>query len=103
MIPDRVDKNQLLFDNAKRYQTLSKNRNSPFFMNRSSGPKVINKNLSTASTVWVVLSFMFSSSNYNSKECKPVSLIALIRITIWYLLNCHITNDLETISDKKGT
>ena len=47
MIPDRVDKNQLLSDNAKRYQTLSKNRNSPFFMNRSNGPKTINKNLYT--------------------------------------------------------
>ena len=47
MIPDRVDKNQLLSDNAKKYQTLSKNRNSPFFMNRSSGPKTINKNLYT--------------------------------------------------------
>ena len=47
MIPDRVDKNQLLFDNAKRYQTLSRNKNSPFFMNRSNGPKTINKNLYT--------------------------------------------------------
>jgi hypothetical protein len=47
MIPDRVDKNKLLFDNAKRYQTLSKNKNIPFFMNRSDGPKTINKNLYT--------------------------------------------------------
>ena len=108
MIPDRVDKNQLLFDNAKRYQTLSKNRNSPFFMNRSSGPKVINKNLYTNNLTDLNLQYpdIEIKDEYGMIDGdKAKSLIdqAVLKQTISPVEGLNLTRSIDTTGTQSNT
>jgi len=108
MIPDRVDKNQLLFDNAKRYQTLSKNKNSPFFMNRSNGPKTINKNLYTNNLT--DLSLQYPDINIKNEYGmidgnKAKSLIdqAVVEQTISPVEGLNLTRSIDTTGTQSNT
>jgi hypothetical protein len=108
MIPDRVDKNQLLFDNAKRYQTLSKNRNSPFFMNRSNGPKTINKNLYTNNLTDLNLQYpdIKIKNEYGMVDAdKAKSLIdqAILEQTISPVEGLNLTRSIDTTGTQSNT
>ena len=108
MIPDRVDKNQLLFDNAKRYQTLSKNRNSPFFMNRSNGPKTINKNLYTNNLTDLNLQYpdIKIKNEYGMVDAdKAKSLIdqAILEQTISPVEGFNLTRSIDTTGTQSNT
>ena len=108
MIPDRVDKSQLLSDNVKRYQTLSKNRNTPFFMNRSNGPKTINKNLYTNNLTDLNLQYpdIKIENEYGMIDGgKAKSLIdqAVLEQTISPVEGLNLTRSIDTTGTQSNT
>jgi len=108
MIPDRVDKSQLLSDNAKRYQILSKNRNIPFFMNRSNGPKTINKNLYTNNLTDLNLQYpdIEIEDKYGMIDGdKAKSLIdqAVLKQTISPVEGLNLTRSIDTTGTQSNT
>ena len=108
MIPDRVDKNQLLFNNAKRYQTLSKNRNSPYYNNRPDGPKTINKNLYTNNLTNLNLQYpdIKIKDEYGIIDAdKAKSLIdqAVVEQTISPVEALNLTRSIDTTGTQSNT